>query len=191
MSSTFQRRDLKDELMPRDCVVYDVQMRGYDTSFWKSLTGSPSVSSNKIRLNTMTIGSYYQFLFGTFDFAFNVPTTPSTGEAKKWGLLNPSNATGGSVYFEIAGAVFKAVSYDDDGTAQTTTLTWSSYEGAETIFRIEWERDYINFIIDGTVVATHKTRVGKTPLGLYVHNGDADNCDLGFVKVKDTAKLIG
>lgn len=183
-------RDYKGEYLPRAGVMYDVQMRGWDTSFWKALSGTPSVASNKLRLNADTIGSYYQFLFGIFDFAVNVPTTPSSGEAKKWGLLNPNNATGGSAYFEIVGSVFRAVSYDDDGNAQTTVITWGGWETSETLFRIEWERGYIIFSVAGTVVATHLTRVGKSPLGLYLINADSDNTDLGYINAKEFAHVI-
>lgn len=182
-------RDLTGELKPRSAVIYDVKVRQYDTSFWKTLSGAPSVVSNKLRLNQAEICSYYQFLFGIFNFAVNIPTTPSAGEAKKIGLINPSSPTLGSAYFEIAGAVFKAVSYDDDGNAETTTLTWSG-EATEQIFSIKWERDTIIFSLDGVVVATHSTRVGKIIQMLSLKNADNDNTDTGYVLVKETAKMI-
>jgi len=189
MANIETNRDLTGELKPRDAVIYDVKVRGYDTSFWKTISGAPSVESNKLRINAAEISSYYQFLFGIFNFAVNIPTTPSAGEAKKIGLINPSSPTLGSMYFEIAGEVFKAVSYDDDGNAETTTLTWSG-EGSEQIFSIQWERNFIIFSLDGAVVATHKTRVGKIIQMLNLTNEDADNVDVGYVLVKETAKMI-
>ena len=189
MAGNIEERDLKGELKPRSTFIYDVVVRQLDTSFWKYITGTPTIASNKIRLNADTIASYYQVLFGKIDFAVNVPTTPSAGEAKKIGFLNPAAPTLGSAYFEIVGAVFRAVSYDDDGTAETTTLTWSG-EASEQVFTIEWDRGHVIFSLAGTVVATHKTRVGKIPQAIYLINADADNTDVGYVLVKDAALII-
>ena len=185
-----ERRDAKGELIPRDTVMYDVKMRGYGRSFWKTLTGAPAIVANKIRLNADEIASYYQFLFGTIEFAVNIPTVPTAGDARKIGLINPSAPTRGSIYFEITGTTFRAVSYDDDGNVEMTTLTWSG-DGAEQIFRIEWEKDYIVFSLAGTALANHKTRIGKIPLALYLKNGNADNMDMGYLLVKETGKLVG
>ena len=75
-----ERRDARGELIPRDTVIYDVKMRGCDRSFWKTLTGDPSIAANKLRLNAEEAASYFQFLFGTFEFAVNVPAVPTAGE---------------------------------------------------------------------------------------------------------------
>lgn len=190
MGTLPERRDAKGELIPRDTVIYDVKMRGYDRSFWKTLTGDPSIVANKLRLNAEEAASYYQFLFGIFEFAVNVPAAPTAGDARKIGLINPSAPTRGSIYFEIVGDVFRAVSYDDDGTVQRTVLTWSG-DGAEQVFKIEWERDYIVFSLAGTAVANHKTRIGKIPHALYLNNGNADNMDTGYLLVKEAGKLVG
>jgi len=185
-----ERRDAKGELVPRDTVMYDVKMRGYGRTFWNTLAGAPSVVANKIRLNAGETASYYQFLFGIFEFAVNVPAVPTGGDARKIGLINPSAPTRGSIYFEITGTTFRAVSYDDDGNVQTTTLTWSG-EGAEQIFRLEWEKDYIVFSLAGVALANHKTRIGRIPHALYMKNGNADNMDTGYVLVKEVGKLVG
>ena len=190
MSVLPERRDAKGELIPRDAVMYDVKMRGYDTSFWKTLTGTPSIAANKLRLNAEEIASYYQFLFGIFEFAVNVPAVPTAGDARKIGLINPAAPARGSVYFEIVGIIFRAVSYDDDENVQRTVLTWSG-EGAEQIFRIEWEKDYIVFSLAGVAVANHKAGIGKIPHALYLNNGNADNMDMGYCLVKEAGKLIG
>ena len=178
------------QAIPRTGFTYDCLYRGLDASFWKTIAATVSATGNKIRLASGgNIVSYTQFKFGVFQFALNVPTTPSAGEAKKWGLLMPAAATIGSMYFEITGATFRAVSYDDDGTVQTTTLTWGG-EAAEQVFEIEWESDYVIFKRAGTVVATHQTRVGKSPLPLYLINSDADNTDLGYITIKETAQYV-
>ncbi len=182
---------------PRADLSYDPIIKGLDASFWKTIAATVSVSSNKIRLASGgNIASYTQFKYGKFQFAVNVPTTPSAGEAKKWGLLLPAKATKGSMYFEITGTTFRAVSYDEDGTAETTTVTWSSYEAVETLYEIEWGPEsggtagYVIFKINGTAVATHKTRVGHIALPLYLINSDADNTDIGYLSIKEVASYV-
>lgn len=176
---------------PRTGFVYDLVTRGLDASFWKTIAATVSVASNKLRLASGgNLASYTQFKYGKFGFLVNVPTTPSAGEAKKWGLLLPGDVTKGSAYFEIAGAVFKCVSYTDGGTVQSTTVTWSSWEAVETLFEIEWEKDFVIFSVAGVVVASHQTSTGKTPLPLYLLNSDADNTDFGNVTIKETAQYV-
>jgi len=104
--------------------------------------------------------------------------------------LNPSAPTRSSIYFEVVGAVFRVVSYDDDGTAETTVISGSTIHGSEILFKIEWGPDYIIFSLAGTPIATHKTRVGSIAQGLYLINGNADNMDTGYILVKETANLI-
>lgn len=185
--------DQKGRELERTGYSYNPTLSGASVTFWKWVVGTAEVTGSqpnvKIRLNVDTIASYTSYKYGFFQFRVNVPTTPSTGEAKKWGLLMPDAPTVGSAYFEITGATFRAVSYDDGGTVQTTTLTWSG-EAAETLFEIEWEKDYVIFKLAGTVVATHKTRVGTTPLPLYLHNGDADNTDIGVITIGETSMTI-
>ncbi|MBI4136861.1 hypothetical protein HY469_02250 [Candidatus Roizmanbacteria bacterium] len=176
--------------VPRSGLVYDPIIKGLDASFFKTIAATASIVSNKIRLTSGgNIASYMQFKYGIFRIALNVPTTPSAGEAKKWGLLLPAAAAIGSMYFEITGTTFRAVSYDEDGNAQTTTLTWGG-EGAEQVFEIEWESDLIIFKRAGTPVATHQTRVGNVPLPLYLINSDADNTDVGYLAIKETGIYV-
>ena len=179
------------QAIPRTGYTYDVAQRGLDASFWKTIAATVSVASSKLRLASGgNVASYTQHLYGIFRWLVTVPTTPSAGEAKKWGLILPGTLTTGSAYFEIAGAVFRAVSYDEDGNAQTTTITWDSWETVETLFEIEWEKDYVIFKVAGTVVASHQTRVGSIPLPLYMLNSDADNTDFGSITIKETAQYV-
>jgi len=180
------------QALKRAGFVYDVVQRGLDASFWKELATTVSVVSSKLRLASGgSLASYTQFKYGIFQFAVNIASTPSAGEAKKFGLLLPGTPAVGSAYFEIKGAVFNAVSYDDDGNAQTTDIT-ASFPGAaaEKDYEIEWEEDYVIFKIEGVVVASHQTRVGKTPLPIYLLNSDADNADFGSIIIKETATYV-
>ena len=182
-------RDASGNIIPREGFIYDMIMRGYDTSFWKTIIGTPVMASNKLRLNAETCASYSQTIKGNIDIPVNVPTAPSAGESKKWGFLNPGDPTKGSIYFEIIGEVFRTVSYDNEGNEEITVLTFAD-ASVEKIYGIEWGDDYIRFLKEGTVVATHSTRVGSLSQAIYLHNADSDNTDFGSIKIKSAGKII-
>ena len=97
----------------------------------------------------------------------------------------------GAMYFEISGATFQVVSKDDAGTSETTAVTFTTgWAGADTKYRIRWEPDQIIFYVNGTVVATHSTRVPSHALAIKILNSDADNTDLEYVAVKRAASII-
>ncbi len=181
---------MENDVSKRSGYIYDPVIKQYDTAFWKTTSGTPAISSTVLRFTSAAAASYLLHKFGDFEFAFNVPTTPSAGEAKHWGLRAPSTDTQGAAYFEIAGAVFTCVTCDDAGTAETTTLTWSAYQAAATKFRILWEADRVQFMIDGSIVATHKTRVPSNALPLRIVNADADNCDLSYIKMRHVGEIV-
>lgn len=189
-------QDRKGEI--KDRVVYDPVIRGYDQSFFKSVSGTPSVSSNKIRLNQAKIASYPQFLYGDFRFKITIPTTPSTGESKEWGLQLPST-TQGAMFFDIAGATFSFKSYDTDNNATSTTVTWDqkgqTWEAVAITYRILWtEKEIKAYISDGTaeiLVATHESGDNNLPLPLYIDNlNDSDNVDITNIIANKVAKII-
>jgi len=180
-----------------DDLVYAVQTRGFDTSFWKDLGANiPTVVSNKIRINDGDIQSYSQYKYGIYEFAINFLSTPSSGEAKVWGLRWP-NTTRDAIYFEVSGSTFQVVTRNDEGTATTTTVTWNAWEGSEVIFRFHWTPNTVTFTIDNVVVADHNVSEGHNlpsgsslPLPLRLDFNDAENIDTGYVAVRDAGEII-
>lgn len=181
-----------------DDLVYSAQVRGFDTSFWKDLDAStPTISGNKIRLPAGDIASYSQYKFGIYEFAINVPNTPSGTEARVWGLRWP-NTTRDAIYFEIAtGSIFQVVTRNDAGTATTTAVTWNSWEAGEVVFRFHWTLNSVVFTIDDVQVATHNVSEGHNlpsgsslPLPLRLDNNESDNFDIGYVAVRDAGEII-
>lgn len=174
----------------RDGYRYDPVVKQYDSSFWKTTTGVPSMSGNVVRFTSAAAASYIQHVYADIEFALNVPTTPSGGEAKHWGFRSPSSDQGGAAYFKIAGSAFTAETVDDAGNAQSTALTWSAYEATVTYFRIIWDADGVRFLINGVAVAYHATRVPQQALPIRIVNVDADNTDLTYVMVRRAAAIV-
>jgi hypothetical protein len=184
MSSTNVRMQSQDNIF-----VYDPSKVGYETTVLHAHTGTPSISSSKLRLTSAGVQTYEDFQFGHLAMVFNIPTTPSGTEAKQWGFKSSGFGTRGSAYFDIAATVFSCKSYDDNGTAESTTVAWTSgWENAATEYRIIWTPEVIRFYVADTLVATHKTRIGFTPQSIYFNNADADNCDLSYVSLVNIGK---
>lgn len=55
---------------------YDPARQGYDTTLWKTTTGTPTVASNKIRLNAAKILGYGDLYKAETTFKINVPSAP-------------------------------------------------------------------------------------------------------------------
>lgn len=173
-----------------DAFFLDPIIRGYDTSFWKTISGSPSISSNNIRLNSATIASYPQFMDGQFSFQLTIPAVPTVADARKWGLLAPAAPTIGAKYFEITDTTFRAVSYDDAGNQTVQNLTWSStYTATATTYKIIVKPDFVLYLINGVQVARIATS-GLLSLPIYLINGNADNVDMAYMFNRNIDKTI-
>jgi len=180
----------------RDGYIYDPALKGLDTSFWKTISGTPAITgsgaSSKIRLNAAEMATFLQHEYADIDFLVNVPVKPTAGDSRHWGFRIIGSTNPGAAYFDITGAVFTAKSVDSYGNAQTTTLTWSDplYTATETNFRINWDKDTIFFYINGSIVATHVTNIPYTALPIDIKNGNSDNMDIGIVNVRKAAGII-
>jgi hypothetical protein len=185
---------MERKLDHRDGFIYDPIIKGFDTLFWATLAGTPAMSSNVLRLTSASIASYTEYFLADIQFRLNIAVAPTAGQNKVFGLYSPVTTALGSAYFKINGAVFTAESTDDVGNTKSTTLTWSSYEGVETVFRIRWEEDAIKFYIGGAVVATHSVVVpsygSSLALPIRVTNANADNMDIAYIAVRQTGSIV-
>ena len=166
---------------------YDPALYGIDDSFWKVITGTPAVASDKIRLTSAALKTYRTFRYGGYRMTVNVPVAPVAGQAKEWGIENA--ALGEAARFEIAEDVFKAVTVDKDGNSTTTPITWlAGWHTNDILYEIVWREDYVQFLVAGTIVATHEKADNRPifPMNLYIVNGDADNLDLASLEVSES-----
>lgn len=173
-----------EEIDLRDGLVYDPAVKGYDSNFWKGDTANLTVDTTKstIRIGDTglvgSVSSYSQYLFGDFEFSMNIDSTsPDSNDSEKYfGLRNIGDSNKrGAIYFDLsydtlAGdssavtAPFSCVAYDEDGNRQRKYVTWDTNWGGggrTTRFRIKWEQDQAQFLVNDTVVAT----LGDMPSG--------------------------
>src|SRR4029077_11207968 len=97
----------------REGYIYDPVVKQYDTTFWKTMTGTPTVSSNKLRYNAAASASYLLHMFADIEFMVNVPVKPTSGDVRQWGLKNQAETARGAIYFDITDTTFSIKAIDD------------------------------------------------------------------------------
>lgn len=179
----------------RDGYLYDVIIKQFDTTFWKQISGTTTVSSNKLRFNAASVASFIQHIFADFEFKVLVPANPTSGDSRQWGMRNPSATAKGFIFFDITGTTFTLKLCDDFGNTVTRTLSWSNavYTNADTVFRVRWEKDHINVYINGTLVDSIPQSIIMPPSGplcAYINNGNSDNMDVSYMLIRRAAGII-
>jgi len=165
---------------------FDPALYGIDDSFWKVVSGTPAIAGSNIRISAAELKAYRTFRFGGYRMTVNVPTAPTGGDAREWGLENA--ALGETARFEIAGTVFKAVTIDKDGNSTSTTIVWdATWHTADVLYEIVWRENYVQFLVAGDVKATHERADNRPifPMNLYIHNTNADNFDIVGIEVSE------
>ncbi len=182
------------DLDKRDGYLYDVVIKQFDTNFWKQVTGTTTVATNKLRFNAASAASYLQHIFADIEFFVTVPAVPTSGDSRQFGFRNPSEQTRGYIYFDITGTTFSIKAEDEMGNTYSKTLTWSgAYTNTATSFRIRWEMDAINIYINNVlvwVISQNLLQAPSGPLVAYINNSNSDNMDVAYMLVKRAASII-
>lgn len=166
--------------------LYDVQVHGYDTNIIKALTGTPTVASNKLRLNAAEICTFAFFRNATVEFLLTIPAVPTASDVRAWGLKDANSGNKSRVEFDITGTAFTAKAYDEAGTIiESVTINWSSaWTATETRFKIKLSERNVFFLVGDTIVARIENEaMTKIPLFAHVINSNADNVDLASIAV--------
>lgn len=131
--------------------VYDPSIVGLPASKYKTISGTPSAATGDLNFNSSEICglAYYKFL----DIAFylTIPTAPTAGHSRAWGLKSLAGGNKGRIEFVVDGADFKATAYDNDGTEiDTVIIPWDSDWTNENIeYKIRWTDGVIQFYVNG------------------------------------------
>ena len=187
-----------DELVS---VVVDPQIHGLEPSFFKTITGTPTVTSNKYRYNAAETNTFPEFVYGEYEFPLVIPVAPTGGHARSWGLRGKSLGNRGAMVFDISGTTFSVKVYDKDGTVLSRSIDWNAaWTNVEVKFRIGWSATGTTFsIVTGTaandisvrLVPTGQNFSANLPLGISVSNGVSDNMDLTHVYVVQAGRVRG
>lgn len=177
--------------------VYDPRLYGYKTSFFTTITGAPAISGNKIRLNAASFQTLEQYYLGDYEFLLTIPTAPTLGDSRQFGIKSLTLGNTYSAYFSISGTSFQTITYGETGsTIQATTVGWvADWTNTEATYKIRWRIDRVEFLVNNIIVATHFQNSANTlsiprniSLPLYVLNANADNMDLTYIKFVGISK---
>ncbi len=188
----------------RDGYTYDVGIKGGDTTFWADIVGAMAVSgtgiNRVIRVSADRLHSFLLHRYGDYEFSINVPAVPGATTDQTWGLRFPKNDTtvtdtgiiAGGVFFSIdTNSTFQTISHDDFGVVEATTVTWDTdWDGQQTLFKVRWEQDIVNFLVNDTIIATHSARVPNEEMPVEVSNATASNFDLASVRVIRAGSIV-
>lgn len=180
----------------RDGYIYDAAIKGADTTVWQDVVGAIALDTtglnSTVRVSAARLHTYLLHIYGDYEFSLSSPSNPGIATDMSWGLRNPKDLTRGAAYFEMdTNSLFRAISYDDFGNQQATTVTWdTNWSDTQVRYKIRWEQDIVNFLINDTVVATHSTRVGTFPQSLEIRNGAATNLDMAYVRVARAGAIV-
>jgi len=188
----------------RDGYIYDVVIKQFDTNFFKQISGTTTVASNKLRFTSASAASYLLHEYcQRATFKINVPVKPTAGDSRRWGFYSPAaSATQGGIFFDITGDVFSVVVIDDAGTSTSKTLTWTdaTFSAHDILFEIEWEPSIVRVYVNGSIVATFAptqsadnvtvSNIPSLPLPIYINNGNADNMDVSYFLVRKAAGVV-
>jgi hypothetical protein len=170
---------------------YDPVRQGFDSGTWTTVSGSPTITNNRLSLTSAVILHFADLIRG--EAAFNIKiSAPTAGDDKKFGFIEYSK--GAYLYFKVAGAVLTA-ECSDGTTVKTTAIDWvSDWTNTNTEFKIKWEAGVATFSIGGqlkvqlttsyTTVGVPDTVIPGDPMCLYLSAGDADILLLNYIDVK-------
>lgn len=176
---------------------YDPQRQGYDLTVWKTITGTPAISSNLLRMNTAAAVGFADIYSADLTINATFPVAPVAGQDKRIGFAQLN--MGAYVGFKISGAKFYYEAASPDTTISQTEITWdATWTAAPVAFRILWENNQVKFYIkligsnnEAYVGAINNTvALPKFPLSLYLKNANADNLDVTFVDLRNAVTVF-
>jgi len=160
---------------------YDPQRQGYDTGLWKTLVGTPTVSSNDLLFNADSAIQYADCLRGCYNFKITLPAAPAAGDDKTFGLSSLNKGT--KAVFKIVDDALNCVTTDEKGETNTAIIPWvAAWSSAAAIYQIKWSGQGVGFFVNGEQVATFTENVPNSPMSVYIANADADNMLVSYIE---------
>lgn len=150
-------------------LIYDFTRRPYDTDWWGTTLGVPTIVSGNLVLGGSATIMGADFMKGNLEMEITIPTAPASGHTRQFGWK--AGGQGAYAYFEISGTTFQAATSDGEGNSQTAAITWNSdWDNAATLFKIRWDASGFTFLVDGIRKAkiSEDTKMPRVPMSPYM-----------------------
>jgi len=172
-----------------DIWKYSPLTDGYsDGDFFGTISGTPAIASNKLRLNAAEIASISSFKNASVEMLLTIPVVPTAGDVRIFGWKAMDDGDLGRAEFEVTDDEFFASVYEPDGTLiASKPIPWDSDWTADIArYRISMSENNIFFAINNVIVArfentkeiTADVALVKKPLEIHVSNENSDNLDI-------------
>ncbi len=167
-------------------LYYDPSIEGYDTNFWKTLSGTPTETSGNLVFNAAEAVSLKDISGGYHIFKMNVPAVDSSTD-KVVGLYLPN--AGFKATMEIQGNDLFFRTEGKKG-AQETKIVWdTNLEGAMNDYEINLSSIEPALKINGKVKAIHSENIPKGPLSWYVKNNNSNDLKVAYLEVRNAENI--
>jgi len=180
-------------------LFYDPYIYGYDDDFFKTVVGLAKAVNGKIRIIPESGGTSSRVLTttmfrrGEISMRMTVPTAPTSGDSRVFGLYSIALGNRNAAYFYISGESFYVRTYGrDTGTPESTTVPWDSdWTNLSTEFEIRWRVDGVEFWIGGRRVANHASIFPENMLlPMYFSNNQEDPFFINYINVKGVLQVL-
>lgn len=188
-----------------DSFAYVPARDGYNSGeVLATVTGTPAISGSGatavLRLTSATVAGVAAFTGHLHEtMRLTIPTAPTAGDSRKWGLRNIGMGDRNAIMFEIDGAVFRAAVYDVDGALlYSKTISWdAAWTATEVGYTIQATPNCIRFLINNVLQPQCSFEIPLAsvpstmhqPLFFYIFNDEADNMDLKAINVLKASNL--
>lgn len=180
---------MQDVRVVRDAGIfhYDAQVDGYtDGDIFATVSGTPAILSNELKVNAAEIASLQGVGLGELEFLMDIPTAPTAGDARVWGLKSLQGGDLGRISFEITDTTFQAIAYDEDGSELgSVVIPWDSdWTNTEVRYGIKRGIRSVFFTIDGDLYGQiPDVALSKRSLNISVDNDNSDNLLISSITV--------
>lgn len=182
--------------------VIDPQRDGYDTNVFKTVTGTPAVTSNVLRFNVAETIMKLDHLWGRFVFNLKIPVKPTSGDIREFGLKQLNFGNAGKIAFNITDTAFTSKTYSNDGSQNTSKpITWddTNWSAKAIEFIIDWYPDRAAFYVNGLLKTQHRLKdnyagvvevLPRLPVSPFIKNSNADNVDMAYLIGQHVRALV-
>lgn len=184
-----QSETYKDtNVTPPQGFFYDPITKGYDNSFWGTITGTPTISSGVLILNDASISSFIQTTYGVLEFAGVFPSDLADSSNKILGFFNPAGESQIVFSFESGDLIARVV--DDNGVEEEITIDPVLFpmDAGDHKLKISWSPRSVAFFINDVSCAAFEVEM-EQPLAMYASNDVAEAFGLEYISLKDAGRI--
>lgn len=170
------------------------------SALWKVLVGTnATVANSRYTLQTaanhvvvLSDCKFGRYVFSVYGLGLTAAQTPTNLNANiEFGLFSPAKGYAISFLLDKAADLLKLSSTDSDGNTTTTNVVWRTIWNANNGFRgaIEWYPDRVVFVVNGEVLAQHRTGIPRDPLNIRLRTFGTDTLSLSYIEVQNAHQV--